>query len=100
MNRISTTGRRPAMAAPTPSPTKPASLSGVSMTRPGPNSGEQALGDLVGAAALPDPLADAEHGRVAFHLFVKSRPEGFAVLHLGHVASFPGRLAGVRRGSA
>ena len=37
MNSISTTGRAPAMAAPTPSPTNPASLSGVSMTRRGPN---------------------------------------------------------------
>ena len=37
MNSISTTGRDPAIAAPTPSPTNPASLRGVSMTRRGPN---------------------------------------------------------------
>jgi hypothetical protein len=34
MNSISTTGRWPAIAAPTPRPTNPASLRGVSMTRP------------------------------------------------------------------
>ena len=34
----STTGRRPAMAAPTPIPAKPSSAMGVSTTRVGPNS--------------------------------------------------------------
>ena len=35
---ISTTGRRPTMAAPIPTPTNPASQMGVSTTRLGPNS--------------------------------------------------------------
>ena len=36
MVMISTTGRRPIIAAPTPAPTKPASEIGVSRTRLGP----------------------------------------------------------------
>ena len=36
MVMISTTGRRPSMAAPTPAPTKPSSAIGVSRTRRGP----------------------------------------------------------------
>ena len=35
---ISTTGRSPSIAAPTPAPTKPSSEIGVSRTRSGPNS--------------------------------------------------------------
>ncbi len=35
---ISMTGRRPTMAAPTPTPAKPSSVMGVSMTRRSPNS--------------------------------------------------------------
>src|SRR5438105_2229392 len=35
---ISTTGRRPSIAAPTAAPTKPSSAIGVSMTRSAPNS--------------------------------------------------------------
>ena len=35
---ISTTGRMPVIAAPTPSPVMPASEIGVSITRSGPNS--------------------------------------------------------------
>ena len=38
MVMISTTGRSPSIAAPTPAPTKPSSLMGVSRTRSGPNS--------------------------------------------------------------
>ena len=40
---ISTMGRRPAMAAPTPTPVKPFSASGVSTMRPGPNSSSRPL---------------------------------------------------------
>ncbi len=38
MVMISTTGRSPSIAAPTPAPTKPSSEIGVSRTRSGPNS--------------------------------------------------------------
>jgi len=40
---ISTMGRRPASAAPTPAPTKPTSASGVSTMRSGPNSSSRPL---------------------------------------------------------
>ena len=40
---ISTIGRRPASAAPTPAPTKPFSASGVSTMRCGPNSASRPL---------------------------------------------------------
>jgi hypothetical protein len=38
MNMISTTGRRPTSAAPTPNPVMAASLMGLERTRSGPNS--------------------------------------------------------------
>ena len=40
---ISTIGRSPDMAAPTPSPVKPSSVMGVSSTRMGPNSSSMPL---------------------------------------------------------
>ncbi len=63
----STIGFRPAMAAPTPTPAKPCSVIGVSMTRLRTELLQQALGDLVGALVLGDFLAHDEHVAVAAH---------------------------------
>ena len=56
----STIGFRPAKAAPTPTPAKPCSVIGVSMTRRAPNSCKQALRHLVGALVFGDLLAHDE----------------------------------------
>src|SRR6185437_14676619 len=50
-NMMSTTGRRPAMAAPTPRPVKPASEMGVSITRSLPNSSTSPERTLKGVPA-------------------------------------------------
>src|SRR5712692_10132377 len=50
-NMMSTTGRRPVMAAPSAMPVKPASEIGVSMTRSGPNSWTSPLSTLKGVPA-------------------------------------------------
>ena len=74
----STTGRRPAAAAPTPAPTKPASEIGVSRTRFGAEQREEALRGAERAAhrvlllaAAPgtadDVLAHHDHRRVGLH---------------------------------
>ena len=59
----STIGLRPAIAAPTPTPAKPCSVIGVSITRCGAELLQQALGDLVGALILGDLLAHDEDVR-------------------------------------
>src|SRR5580765_2586549 len=57
-NMMSTIGRRPAMAAPTPSPLKPASEIGVSMMRSLPNSSTRPVSTLnvVPASATSSPM--------------------------------------------
>src|SRR5580693_495069 len=50
-NIISTTGRKPVMAAPTPTPVKPASEMGVSITRSAPNSSTSPDNTLNGVPA-------------------------------------------------
>ena len=83
-NMISTTGRSPTRAAPTPMPVNAASAIGVSTHPARPELGQQPLGDLEGAAALGDVLAHEEDraGRAA-----SPRPAPGAALpvhHLGH----------------
>ena len=51
-----------------PSPAKPCSVIGVSMTRRGAEFLQQALADLVGALVFGDLLAHQEHVGVAPHL--------------------------------
>jgi hypothetical protein len=65
--RISTTGRSPASAMPTPAPRIAASLIGVSITR---SRAEALLQPLVLAedAAAAHVLAQHHHARVGFHL--------------------------------
>src|ERR1700687_4065120 len=55
-NIISTTGRRPVMAAPTPTPVKPASEIGVSTTRSAPNSSTKPVSTLNGVPASATSL--------------------------------------------
>ena len=57
---ISMMGRRPTIAAPTPTPAKPSSVIGVSTTRCGAELLEQALAHLVGALVDADFLAHEE----------------------------------------
>ena len=84
MNRISTTGRWPAIAAPD-AQAHEARLAQGRVDDPAlAELGQQALGHLVRAAPLADPLADAEDGLVAGHLLLEGGSEGFAVLHPGH----------------
>ncbi len=66
MNRISMTGRGPAMAAPAPMPVKPASLSGVSMTRSGPNWASRPSVTLnePPRSAMPSPMTNTSGSRV------------------------------------
>ena len=66
---MSTTGRRPVIAAPTPRPVKPGSEIGVSMMRSLPNSSTSPFSTLNGGARLGDVLAEQDDPRVAAHLF-------------------------------
>ena len=81
---ISITGRRPTIAAPTPTPVKPDSQIGVSMTRLLAEVLEQPLGHLVGAVVEPDLLAHEEDARVALHLLAQGLVQRFAVRDDGH----------------
>ena len=67
-NMMSTTGRMPVIAAPSPSPVIPASEIGESMTRSGPNSSTSPARTLNGVPGLGDVLADQEHASVAAQL--------------------------------
>src|ERR1700690_1405059 len=64
-NIMSTTGRRPAIAAPTPIPGNPASEIGVSSTRSEPNSSPRADRTLKGvpASATPSPKIQTRESR-------------------------------------
>src|SRR5579883_420748 len=64
-NMISTTGRRPVMAAPTAIPVKPASEIGVSSTRSGPNSSTSPVKTLNGwpASAMSSPITRTRESR-------------------------------------
>ena len=83
-NSISTTGRRAGDGGAGAEAHEPGLAQGRVDDAAGAELGEQALGDLVGAAALADPLADAEHGLVPLHLLPEGGAEGLAVLDLGH----------------
>ena len=63
----STIGLSPASAAPMPTPAKPCSVIGVSITRARAEFLQQALGDLVGALIFGDLLAHDEDVGVAAH---------------------------------
>ena len=78
---ISTTGRSPSIAAPTPAPTKPSSEIGVSRTRSGPNSSSRPCGHLVGAVEDADLLAHHEDALVAGHLLAQREAQRLAVAH-------------------
>ena len=86
---ISTTGRRPSIAAPIAAPTNPSSQIGVSRTRVGSELGEQPGGDLVGALEDADLLADEEHGLIAGQLRPQGVVQRLPVAHHGHEASLP-----------
>src|SRR6516164_2799404 len=64
-NMISTTGRKPVMAAPTATPVKPASEMGVSSTRSGPNSSTRPVRTLNGcpASAMSSPRMKTRESR-------------------------------------
>src|SRR5450631_3802949 len=64
-NMMSTTGRRPVMAAPTPTPVKPASEIGVSTTRSEPNSSTSPESTLNGvpASATSSPKMHTRESR-------------------------------------
>src|SRR5579863_1006086 len=64
-NMMSTTGRRPVMAAPTPTPVKPASEIGVSTTRSAPNSSTNPESTLNGvpASATSSPKIHTRESR-------------------------------------
>src|SRR5690349_8530945 len=64
-NMMSTTGRRPVMAAPTAIPVKPASEMGVSRTRSGPNSSTKPVSTLNGwpASAMSSPITSTRGSR-------------------------------------
>ena len=59
---------QPDIAAPTPTPAKPCSVIGVSITRRAPNSCSRPWRDLVGALIFRDLFAHQEHVGVAAHL--------------------------------
>ena len=61
-------GLSPPIAAPVPTPAKPYSVIGVSITRLRPEFVEQPLGDLVGALIFGDLLAHHEDAVVGAHL--------------------------------
>ena len=66
-NCISQTGRIPTTAAPTAVPMIADSARGVSITRSPPNSSDEPVGDLEGAAEHADVLAHQEHALVGAH---------------------------------
>ena len=68
MVMISTTGRRPSIAAPIAAPTKPSSAIGVSRTRFGPELVQQPGRDLVGALEDTDLLAEQDDRLVPVQL--------------------------------
>ena len=72
MNCISATGRMPIIAAPTAAPTIAVSEIGVSMTRSSPNSRDEAVGDLEGAAVDADVFAEQEDALVPLHLLAQA----------------------------
>ena len=92
---ISTTGRSPSIAAPTPAPTKPSSEIGVSRTRSGAELVQQAGGDLVGAVEDADLLAHHEDALVARELLAQREAQRLAV---GHPLA-PARSRSARRSS-
>ena len=67
-NMMSTTGRKPVMAAPTARPVKPASEIGVSMTRSLPNSSTRPFTTLNGVPGFGDVLTEQDHVAIAPHL--------------------------------
>src|SRR5579862_3984290 len=67
-NMMSTTGRRPVMAAPTPMPVKPASEIGVSSTRSAPNSStspERTLNGVPASATSSPKIQTRESRRIS-----------------------------------
>ena len=78
---ISTTGRSPSIAAPTPAPTKPSSLIGRVAHAVRAELLEQAGGDLVGAVEDADLLAHHEDALVALELLAQREPQRLAVGH-------------------
>ncbi len=83
----STIGLSPASAAPTPSPAKPCSVIGVSITRMRAEFLQQALGDLVGALIFGDLLAHHEDVLVAAHLLRHGVAQRFAHRHGHHLGA-------------
>src|SRR6202158_5261829 len=92
---MSTTGRKPVIAAPTPTPVNPASEIGVSTTRSAPNSSTRPESTLNGvpASATSSPkmhtresrrISSASASRTAC-ANVSSRSGIYVLLHLAHV---------------
>ena len=84
---MSTTGRSPVIAAPTPSPVMPGSEIGESRTRSVPNSSTSPASTLNGVPGLGDVLADDEHRRVAAQLLGERLVDGLRERQLAHAAS-------------
>ena len=81
---ISTIGRSPAIAAPTPIPTIVFSEIGVSRTRFSPNSSSRPSRDLEGALEDAHVLAHQEHRLVVPHLLAHRLVQRLAVAHHRH----------------
>ena len=72
-------GRSPIIAAPMPTPAKPHSAMGVSITRFSPNFSQHALRHLVGALVVADLFAHEEDALVALHLLGHRLVERFSI---------------------
>ena len=81
-------GLRPPIAAPVPTPAKPYSVIGVSITRFGAELVEQALGDLVGALIFGDLLAHHEDAVVGAHLLGHGVAQRLADGRADHLGAF------------
>jgi hypothetical protein len=81
-------GRKPAIAAPTPSPANPSSVIGVSITRLGPKFFQQATRDFISALIFSNFLAHQKDGRIARQLFFKSEVQSVAHCHYSHCLIF------------
>ena len=75
---MSTTGRMPVIAAPTPRPVMPASEIGESITRSVPNSSTSPDSTLNGVPGFGDVFADDEHARIAAHFLGQRLADRFA----------------------
>src|SRR5947209_2800028 len=87
-NMMSTMGRMPVIAPPTPRPVIPASEIGESMTRPGPNSSTRRDKHLEGCSCLSHVFPDDKHSWIMTHLLGNSLANGLSKGDLAYVLAF------------